>query len=432
MHGLLAAAMAAPRVPTWSAGTGPFATVQHEAQLMIERASPANGTYNHAAMIGYHAGVFTAAWKNGASTEDKDGQRILVSQSTDGVAWSPSAVLFPCLSVEGHPAAMFVGPPLVIRGRQYIGAAPGKPLDAAAGAQFCLWPEPIAPKNCGPPHGKRQNGLLMREVEGVGRLGPIFWAADAAPPEWEKASARFGVRVLKDMPAETRADVAALGRLPSDRPPCDAAGGTLKCEACRGGCQLYDAINLPPVDKPAPSAIGNERTHYEVPSGGGDVLLYRTDRPVLYASTRAAGGGQDAWVGPTPTDIPTDETNINAGPLPGGAVYLLSNPIYIPKNRSGLGQLRFRNPITVAISDDGATFPRAVAVINCTELPAASGSGCAPRFGGGGKNPGPSYPQGMAVVAPAPQEHRGFYVINSNNKEDVWLTKVSFAALGLQ
>ena len=36
--------------------------------------------------------------------------------------------------------------------------------------------------------------------------------------------------------------------------------------------------------------------------------------------------------------------------------------------------------------------------------------------------------QGIAVLSPAPKAIQGFYVVNSNNKEDIWLTKVPFSA----
>jgi hypothetical protein len=91
-----------------------------------------------------------------------------------------------------------------------------------------------------------------------------------------------------------------------------------------------------------------------------------------------------------------------------------------------LKQLRFRDPFTLATSQDGYEFNKAVAVISCTAL--ANGT-CAPRYQGGGKNPGPSYPQGLTVVDPAPAELQGFYFINSNNKEDIWVTKVPYSAL---
>ena len=63
---------------------------------------------------------------------------------------------------------MFVCPPVTINGRLYWGASPGKPTGAAQGAQFCLWPDPVNPRNCGPPGGKKYKGILvMREVTAV-------------------------------------------------------------------------------------------------------------------------------------------------------------------------------------------------------------------------------------------------------------------------
>ena len=38
-------------------------------------------------MLDYHNGTFLLAWKNGPNSEDKDGQRIVYSQSKDGVTW---------------------------------------------------------------------------------------------------------------------------------------------------------------------------------------------------------------------------------------------------------------------------------------------------------------------------------------------------------
>jgi hypothetical protein len=35
----------------------------------------------------------------------------------------------------------------------------------------------------------------------------------------------------------------------------------------------------------------------------------------------------------------------------------------------------------------------------------------------------------LVVVAPAPLEHRGLYVVATNNKEDVWLAKIDFGSL---
>ena len=112
--------------------------------------------------------------------------------------------------------------------------------------------------------------------------------------------------------------------------------------------------------------------------------------------------------------------------------YLVNNAVFEPKNETArlgsgpLGALRFRDPVVVSSTVDGYSFGGPMAVITCTQLP--NNSTCSPRVAGTGKNPGPSYPQGMSVVAPAPEEHRGFYVVATNNKEDVWLTKLDFSS----
>merc|ERR1712185_176055 len=76
-------------------------------------------------------------------------------------------------------------------------------------------------------------------------LGPVFWASEAPAAELVAAGALRGVVPLRSMDAQTRADVERLtgaGVADGFMPPCDEVGeeyGTLKCEACGGGCELY-------------------------------------------------------------------------------------------------------------------------------------------------------------------------------------------------
>jgi hypothetical protein len=114
----------------------------------------------------------------------------------------------------------------------------------------------------------------------------------------------------------------------------------------------------------------------------------------LYASMRTEPGIHN-WLPPVITNIPNDESNLNAGPLPDGRIYLLNNPVFEPKNLtspiveapiSHVDTLRFRDPITVATSKDGLNFSTVTAVVTCTAL--SANSTCVPRFHGGGKNPG--------------------------------------------
>jgi|EP01047_Picozoa_sp_COSAG01_P030604 hypothetical protein len=69
-------------------------------------------------------GTMLLAWKNGVASEDKRGQQILFSVSADARAWSKAETLFPDMSTSKQDAAMFVGPPIQIRGRWYVGASP--------------------------------------------------------------------------------------------------------------------------------------------------------------------------------------------------------------------------------------------------------------------------------------------------------------------
>eukprot|EP00911_Craspedida_sp_UC1_P003025 UC1_evm7s2203 len=487
-----------PLAPVWRAGVldptkplGGVKPVPNAQHIEVYHGETEHGTYNHAAMLDYHNGVFLLAWKNGPYNEDKSGQRILYSQSSDGLSWTPTDgtnILFPNMSTSARAAALFVGPPAHINGRRYVGASPGEPTGAAQGAQWCLWPDPLSPRNCGPPSHKQANGtLLMREVlpgGGAGgipiRLGPIFWTQAWVPNEWRAASEKLGFKTLDQMDAQTQSDVATLSATESGL-PCDkdlslgGGGGTLKCEACEGGCQRWN--DIPKSTQPY---IGNERSHYRVPTdltkktprgkkgaggggGGGDsppvrardVILYRSGKiPFLWASLRN-GTSQHDWGAPLLTSLPNDESNLNTGPLPDKRIYLLNNAVYRPKTRTttlsspsssfstaatseegeddGDGSmlsapetLRFRDPVTISTSRDGFVFDTVASVMSCSTFPLEYNSTCTPRYPGGGKNPGPSYPQGLTVISPAPESVRGFYVVATNNKEDVWVTKLNF------
>jgi len=152
-----------------------------------------------------------------------------------------------------------------------------------------------------------------------------------------------------------------------------------------------------------------------MPGGrGDDMIIARGPHKHLMFSHRAAGG---AWSAEGNTMIPDVNSNVNAGQLPSGRVYLASNPC---PNKSITGALR--DPLVVSTSADGLRFDRAAAVMSCVAL-----GGCQPRFAGRAKNPGPSYPQAVAVTEPASMA--ALYVVATNNKEDVVVARVPFSEL---
>ncbi len=377
-------------------GARPLANVS---LMRLYFATPEIGTYNMSPMFDFFYNQFMAIWKCAPQDEDQPGQRILWSHSSDGKTWTPTDgtnELFPNMSTTAHPAALFAEPFLHINGRVYAAASP---------TQFCLYPDQYFAK------------LLLREVDPtrVGAFGKMFWAAGAIPAGFEEASALRGVVTLKDMDAQTQADIAML-----QDPmfvPCNLTRGTAKCEYCLGGCQPWSLVNV--------TGLENERTHFVVPhsSPQRDVLFYRSrvnkDGPNwLYASLRNQVGGQ--WSVPARTNITDDVANINAGSLPDGRVYLLNNALIT----------LFRDPLFLTTSADGVHFNSTGAVATCESavfkhLPQQP-YGCMYRHKGGAKEGGLQYPQGMAVTAAGME---GFYAIFSLNKEDIWVARVPFASI---
>ena len=426
---------AVPPLPFWSAppldSRKPLAglpQLPNVTNSILFYGSAAQGDYNHGAMLAYHEGAVTVAWKNGEGTlpEDAPGQRVRYTQTTDGRSWTPPALLFPSLSTAELPTALFAGPFAVLNGRLYASATPGLVQHGdAQGSQFCLWPDGLDARNAGPPQQPQPVGVLLlrRILDARGGLGPLFWAANATPAGFAHISVSAGILTANQTDALTQSDVfspgfsAAMPALPCGDP---ATSGTLKCEACLHGCQDFERL----TSSPAGLAIANERSHWTVPLatpqwGGADVLVYRSKANALLAAVRPAG--QRAWGSDvaTLTSFPNDNSNINAGAVAaegGGGVFLVSNAL--PKST--------RDPLVLALSQDGFNFSRAFAIASCTALPGLN-STCTGRHGANGN--GPSYPQALTVVAPAPAELQGMWVVSTNCKEDVLLSRFPHSAL---
>lgn len=342
-------------------------------------------------------------------------------------------------------------PSVRVNGRFYAAGSPGRyntTHDASAGGSQCsLWPDPIDPRNCGPvgqPWLHYKHTLLLREVQPGGTLGPAFWASDTPPDAFASATAQYHIPTLDAMPQYVQNDVAALASADRRR-LCNASrDGSFKCDVCQNGCQQLDNAN-------ATYSIGAERAYYPVgpssssgssssggsscssgsgesrrssgsssssnePSYSMDVILYRSGLPVLAAAVREYGAPQSAW-GPDAyaTNIPNDFSNLNAGRLPDGRTFLLHNPV-VPLAGNG------RDPVTLATSRDGLNFDSVGVVLTCSDL--GPSSNCTSRYKL--KTPGPSYPQGVALVDPAPPALHAFYVAASNNKEDIWLARIEY------
>ena len=414
--------------------------LQHTTAANIYTAT-AEFVYSHAAMLGFFDGFFVASWKNAKlqhktgvcpacghpSSEDTPGQRILWSYATADAPlnYSAAAILFPNVSTGDKVcrkwekgadprstylspgcARLFAEPTVVIHGHVYA---------AASLRQFCLWPL------------DRVNDegayLLLRRITfypGVlPKLGQIFWAKDPGDV-WAATNTRLEIRTLPQMDPETQGDVASL--LGGAR-PCQA--NATKCEYCAGGCQDLRAVGVEGVECAVEDVGGPwvERAHWIVPSdsssgnnGGGstDILVYRSSRSSFCFSQRHQGGN---WSALNTTRLPETHSNMNAGTLPDGRVYLLHNPVSGPSER---------DPLVISLSSDGYSFDTAYVALSC-HLPPVNRTGqatdgCKRHHPGGDGSPGPQYPQGLV-------HGDSLYVIMSMNKEDIWVEQIPLSSL---
>jgi len=411
---LAAALLAAPslaRLPSWQqpfldplvppyGGAPLLSNATTWTRLYFGTLRPGAGAYAMSPMLSFLNGRFLATWKLSVADEDEPGQRVMYAQSDDGVAWRTSSdgasnELFPRMNSSESPrVALFAEPALLLNGRVYAAASP---------TQFCLYPDQYA-----------RVLLLRRVLDGApGRLGPLFWAADAIPAGFAEASARENVTTAAQQDAETRADVAALAA--ARVAPCAADGSTSKCEFCRGGCQNWSV----PLSVPS---LENERSHWRVPGADADVLLYRSRSRVLFASVRESVGGE--WSVPVATNITDDVANFNAGNFPtsaglDGRPFLVSNALIT----------LLRDPLFLSTAPDGYAFTTVAAIGSCEDRVFAGPGqpwGCQFREAGGAKEGGLQYPQAAVVTAAGAA---GFYVVASLNKEDIWVARTPLEAL---
>jgi hypothetical protein len=313
------------------------------------------GTYNHNIMMDYLVGQgFFIQWKNCDTDEDCNGQRMLYSKSADAKTWSKAQVLFPNMTTADLAATLEPGPAIHVNGKIYAAASPGVHNtthdSSAQGSQFCLWPDPINPRNCGPPSDvavQYSSNLLMREV--LPNLGEMFWQSAEAPALFAAATKMLNIKTIVQMDSETQKDIMPLT---ATDVPCESSNktGTLKCEACKGGCQLWNHI-------PWESRMSNERTHWELPGGGGDVIAYRSEDHYLWATVRRHSTLQSDWPPIQRSDIPNDSSNLNGGSLPDGRVYLVHNPV-TPSKKAGLqGEVHGSHPSGRCVTTQHSTYP---------------------------------------------------------------------------
>ena len=105
---------------------------------------------------------------------------------------------------------------------------------------------------------------------------------------------------------------------------------------------------------------------------------------------------------------------MNAGVLPNGRIFVLSNP-------------STRATLVMSLSDDGYNFSQAYDIASCHRAPfsnPAQPDGCKRRNINPGVGYGVCYPQGVVVP-----ELGTLFVVASVNPEDIWVLKIPLTSL---
>eukprot|EP01049_Picozoa_sp_SAG25_P009664 SAG25_NODE_980_length_4429_cov_1.828176_5_plen_489_part_00 len=414
-----AAARAAPKYtatrPNYQKPLGGLPQLPGALHFTVFTATPQTGTYNHQPMLARHGGSFHVAWKASAFNEDQDGQRILYASSADGKSWSEAVDIFPSMPAHSfgcdgehcwdkihHECTPFV----TLYGRLYAVSnlrrhgSPGSfyptpALDmnttmlrqvlqpAVQTAGGCAASDPRAGSSACPTASPRWTRPAF---------GPMLWATAVIPAGYANVSQAFGLRPATDasMTPQQRTDLTLFRDQSRAREYTPDSCRNGPCNLNNSGEQTVYSVKGGPID-----TILYRGTGGNLPNGWpGDQGCANPSTCVLLSSSRNTSDPAANWSAIAPTNIPDLGSNLNAGSMDDGRVFLTWNGIPRPHvNDSvcrGSRPSVLRNPLTLALSNDGGEiFGQAWALFNST---------VSKRYCGSAKPFGPSYPQSRQVV----------------------------------
>jgi len=339
-----------------------FELLQNMHTIVLYDAKPEMGTYSHHPHITYYDEVIYTMWSNHKVDEDAPGQRVLMKLSTDqGETWEDLVELFPPLDhVDGADKDG--------KGRRTQCANGFAIVENILYAFSEVWDDGGDARHAG-------QGRLFRSIHTDGTLGDIFWLRK------EPARLIAGITVIPLGNPELVDKINAFLQLPENELTWDFRYRTTDIKD-KDGHQLCE---------PTPA--------WQLKNGTW-VKIYRDiGKPVShfnYASFSVDNGKE--WSVPTKTDMIDGCARANAGTLPDGQVYIISN----------IDPDGARDPLAISLSKDGLSFDRVALIRNNTpEM----------RFEGRWKCEGFQYPHSLVLGD-------DLWVIYSVGKEDVQLTRI--------
>jgi hypothetical protein len=338
-------------------------TVKGEHQVLY-RATEDSYKFCHEQNIAVYNDKLYVMWSNGITHESHNGQRILYSHSKDGVQWSKPAVL-----AEDHDG-------------------PGPLACISAGFHA---------------HGDTLVAYYTAIVEnrpGIDDKNALFYLTSKDGRTWSRPQKLAQSSFLEGPRRLPNGRLLMNGQWASQQPRLRYTDSADGIAGWKDGkiAEVKDIFSFP-----EPS--------WFIRADGTIVMIFRTKSgdPWIYASVSKDNG--ESWTKPVKTNFPDATARAFAGNLPDGTAFIISNPSRVPsKTHPSIGR---RNPLTIALSNDGVLFDRAF-VIRSEET--------SMRFKGINKLDGWQYPS--AVVW---KDH--LYVAYSINKEDEGVTRIDLRDL---
>ena len=348
-----------------------------------EMAEAYGWTYNHAAMIAYWNERFYVEYLSNPIGEHMPPGQTMLTSSPDGRTWDKPRVVFPPYVVpmgvypEDGPYKLQPGTYSVMHQRMGFYVAPD-------GRLLVLGFYGVAPHHRTSPQDGRGIGRVVREIYKNNSFGPIYIIRYNRHAGWSEGNT--------DYPFYTTSPdagfVAACDALLTDKLV------TLQWWEEDRGDDGFFAIR------------GREALSFYHANDGNVVGLWKWSH-VCYSSDE----GQ-SW-----TDIEREPSLVMAGAKIWGQ--RTSDDRYaLVYNPSTHGYHRW--PLAVVTSDDGYTFDNMLLVQG--EVPPR-------RFIGYCKDYGPQYVRGIVEGNGAPPDG-GLWLTYSQNKEDIWVSKVAVPVQG--
>ena len=287
-------------------------TVKAEHRLLY-RATEDSYKFCHEQNIAVFKDTLYVMWSNGIQHESHNGQRIMYSQSSDGLRWSTPVVL-----AEDHD-----GPgPLACISAGFHGH--GDTLVAYYTAIFENRP-------------------------GIDERNALFYLTSKDGTTWSRPRKLAQNSLLEGPRKLPGGRLLMNGQWPSGQPRlrysdlADGIGGWKDGE-------IPEVSDIIPFPEPS----------WFLRPDGTIVMIFRTTNeiPWLYASE--SKDNAVSWSRPVKTNFPDATARAFAGNLPDGTAFIISNPNTVSSStHSSIGR---RNPLAIALSRDGVLFDRAYAV----------------------------------------------------------------------